>query len=166
MTTTSIDGHDRSGTTANRPTNMEVGMTFYDETTGELLVHDGTSLKPAGPPVDITIPYNAPADGFAFVANRAYTVKAIRVRPLVAGTDGGAVTLVVKKAPSGTAIAAGTALHTGTANLKGTINANQSLTLSVTASDLAIAAGDCIGIDVTGVTTAAVGVVSIELAPA
>jgi hypothetical protein len=101
-----------------------------------------------------------------FVANRAYVVKAITGRPTVAGTDAGAVTAVVKKAASGTASASGTALHSSTYNLKGTIHTNQSLTLSTTASDLQIAAGTSIGIDFTGVLTAAVGVITVTLAPA
>lgn len=163
---TSRDGANIAGPTADRPTNATIGQTYFDSDTGEQLVCNGTGWGPAGGAVDHSFSYNAPADGILFVANRAYTVKAIRVRPLVAGTDAGAVTAVVKKAASGTAITAGTALHTGTADLKGTINANQTLTLAALAATLAIAAGDAIGIDVTGVATAAVGVVSIELAPA
>lgn len=106
-----------------------------------------------------------PLDASFFVALRAYRVKGITVRPLVAGTDVSAVTAVIKKVGSGTAIASGTALHTGTVDLKGTINTNQSLTLSSTSSDLDIASGDAIGIAVTGTTTAARGVISILLNP-
>jgi hypothetical protein len=105
-------------------------------------------------------------DAAFFVAARAYTVKAITVRPLVVGSDGSAVTAQIRKAPSGTAMASGTVLHASTADLKGTINTNQALTLSTTASDVAIASGDAIGIDVTGVLTAARGVVTVLLAPA
>ncbi|MCI0361642.1 MAG: hypothetical protein L0211_24425, partial [Planctomycetaceae bacterium] len=106
------------------------------------------------------------ADDSAFVAGRAYRVVGITARVEVAGTDAGAVTAAVKKAPSGTDIAAGTALHTGTIDLKGTVNTNQALTLSATSSDLDIAAGNAIGIDFTGVLTAARGVVTVALAPA
>lgn len=107
----------------------------------------------------------ASVDKIAFVATRAYTVKAITARVEVAGTDAGTVTAAVKKAASGTAIASGTALHSGTINLKGTAATNQSLTLSTTDTDLDIAAGDAIGIDFTGVLTAATGAVTITLAP-
>lgn len=100
-----------------------------------------------------------------FVASRAYRVKSIRTRVEVAGTDGGAVTAIIVKAASGTAITAGTALHTGTIDLKGTAATNQPITLSATASDLEIAAGTCIGIDFTGTLTSAVGTVTVTLAP-
>lgn len=106
-----------------------------------------------------------PIDEPFFVVDRAYQVQSIIVRPLVVGSDGGAVTAQVRKASNGTAIASGTVLHSGTANLKGTINTNQALTLSATASDILLAAGDAIGLDVTGVTTAARGCVAVLLLP-
>jgi hypothetical protein len=84
----------------------------------------------------------------------------------VAGTDAGAVTVAVKKAASGTSTSSGTAVHSSTANLKGTIHTNQTLTLSTTASDLEIPAGTSLGVDFTGTMTAAVGVISVLLAPA
>lgn len=116
--------------------------------------------------VPINIEWLAASVGkIAFVATRAYTVKAITARVEVAGTDVGAVTGAIKKAASATAIASGTALHSGTINLKGTAATNQSLTLSTTDTDLDIAAGDAIGIDFTGVLTAATGAVTITLAP-
>lgn len=117
-------------------------------------------------PVSYVYGEATPLDNSFFVAPRAYTVKAILVRPLVVGADGSAVTAAIKKVASGTAIASGTALHTGSADLKGTINTNQTLTLSSTASDLAIAAGDAIGMDCTGTMTSARGVVTLLLAPA
>lgn len=100
-----------------------------------------------------------------FVADRAYKVTGIRGCVEVAGTDAGAVTAAIKKAPSATAIASGTALHSGTFNLKGTAATNQVLTLSTTASDLLIEAGDRIGIDFTGTLTSATGAVTVTLAP-
>lgn len=107
----------------------------------------------------------ASVDKSFFVADRSYTVMGIRGRVTAAGTDAGAVTAAIKKAPSGTAIASGTALHSGTMNLKGTPDTNQTLTLSTTASDLNIAPGDCIGFDFTGTLTAATGSVTVMLAP-
>jgi hypothetical protein len=104
-------------------------------------------------------------DKVFFVATRPYRVKAISARPTAAGTDSGAVSAVIKKAASGTAITSGTALHSGSIDLKGTANTVQDLTLSTTSTDLDIADGDAIGIDFTGTLTTAAGVVTVTLAP-
>ena len=101
-----------------------------------------------------------------FVAKRRYIVSDITARVEVAGTDAGAVTLAIKRAPSGTAIASGTVLHTGTVNLKGTAATNQALTLATLADTLDIPAGTSIGADFTGVLTSAVGCVTVTLMPA
>ncbi len=106
----------------------------------------------------------APTDLVFFVASRAYQVQSIIFRPLVAGT-GGACTGEIKKAASATAIASGTILHASTADLVGTVNTNQTLTLSTTAADILLASGDAVGLDITGVATAARGIVSILLLP-
>lgn len=106
----------------------------------------------------------ASVDKRIFTANRAYVVKGIRGTVTVAGVDASAVTAVVKKVPSGTAITSGTALHSGTFNLKGTADTGQTLTLSTTATDLNIAAGDSIAIDFTGTLTSATGVITVDLA--
>jgi hypothetical protein len=104
-------------------------------------------------------------DAAFFVASRAFQVQSIIARPLVVGSDAGAVTAQIRKAPSGTAAASGTVLHSSTIDLKGTINTNQALTLSATASDILLASGDSLCFDVTGVLTAARGVVSVLLLP-
>lgn len=109
--------------------------------------------------------WSAPDNIPFFVATRACRVKRITARVLVAGTDAGAVTVVLRKVPTGTAIGAGVLLHSGTLNLKGAVDANQVLTLSVTAADLELVAGDALAIQPTGVTTAARGVVTVSLAP-
>lgn len=106
------------------------------------------------------------ADDSFFIAQRNYRVVGARARIEVVGTDGGAVTAAIKKAASGTDIAAGIALHSGTINLKGTVDTNQALTLSVTSSDLDIAPGDAIGIDFTGTLTSARGAATVLLTPA
>lgn len=117
--------------------------------------------------VTVNIEYNASSvDKVAFVATRAYVVHGITGRPTVAGTDGSAVTAVIKKAASATAITSGTALHSSTYNLKGTADTIQALTLSTTASDLEIPAGTAIGVDFTGTLTSATGVITVTLAPA
>lgn len=103
-------------------------------------------------------------DSAFFVAGRAYQVQSIIARPLVAGT-GGACTGVIRKAGTGVAAASGTALHSGSFDLVGTINTNQTLTLSTTASDILLASGDALALDVTGTTTSARGIVSAVLLP-
>lgn len=108
----------------------------------------------------------ASVDKVFFVAARPMRVVSINPRVTVAGTDAGAVTAVVAKAASGTAITAGTALHTFPINLKGVANTNQTLTLSTTAGVLDVAAGTALGIDFTGVLTAATGVVTVTMVPA
>ena len=111
--------------------------------------------------------YNASSVDFSFfVADRSYRVVGIRGCPDVAGTDAGAVTAIVRKVPTGTALTSGTALHSSTFNLKGTAATNQVLTVSTTASDLVINAGDRLALDFTGVLTSATGVVTVNLAPA
>lgn len=100
-----------------------------------------------------------------FVADRPYTVKAIRGCPDVAGT-GGACTAVIRKVPSGTAITSGTALHTGSYNLVGTVNTSQTLTMATLDTTLLLAAGDRLAYDLTGTATSAVGSITVTLCPA
>lgn len=127
---------------------------------------DGSDHSSAGY-IPINIEYVATSiDKVCFVATRSYVVKSITGRPTIAGTDGSAVTAVLKKAASATAITAGTALHSSTYNLKGTADTVQNLTLSTTATDLQIPAGTAIGVDFTGTLTSATGVITIVLAPA
>lgn len=107
----------------------------------------------------------ASVDKTFFVAFRDYRIKAITARVTVAGTDAGAVSAVIAKVPSGTAIGSGTTLHSGTINLKGTADTNQTLTLSTTDSDLDLDDGQALAINFTGTLTAATGVVCVALAP-
>jgi hypothetical protein len=132
------------------------------------VIATGTAGRPIDPvPVVVSFVYGEALalDLAFFVAARAYRVHKIIFRPLVVGSDGSAVSATLRKAPSGTAVASGTLLNAGSADLKGTINTNQVLGLTTTTADLNIAAGDAIGMDVTGVLTAARGVVSVELIP-
>jgi hypothetical protein len=122
----------------------------------ELARAEGPNLVP------VTVQYSAPADMVLFTADRAYKVIDIRGR-VTAGASG--ATAVVRKAPSGTAIASGTALHSSTFDLNGTANANQTLTLSTTDTDLDLAAGDSIVLDVSGTTTGATGAITVLLIP-
>lgn len=103
-------------------------------------------------------------DSQMFTADRPYIAKSIIVNPLVVGSDGGAVTAQVKKVANGLALSAGTALHSGTIDLKGTIYTNQVMTM-LDDTTCSIATGESIGVDATGTTTAARGVISIIMLP-
>lgn len=100
-----------------------------------------------------------------FTANRKYRVAAIRFTPVIAGTDAGAVTAQIRKCTGTQAPAAGVVLHTGTFDLKGTINTPVAATLTGTLADREIAIGDRLAFDLTGVSTAAVGNVTVDLIP-
>lgn len=118
----------------------------------------------AAVPVSFIYGEATPLDQPFFVADRAYVVQSIVARILVVGSDAGAVTGQVRKVANGTALASGTALHSGSIDLKGTANTNQSLTLAA-APATSLSANAAIGLDVTGTTTAARGVISMLLLP-
>ena len=126
----------------------------------------GDSIGGQGEFIPVTTAYSAASSTQSiFTASRNYIVKDISGRVDVSGT-GGACTISVFSAPSGTALSAGTLLHTGSFNVAGTVNTKQSLTLSATASSLIIPAGSTIGFIVTGVATSAIGSLSLTLSPA
>lgn len=79
---------------------------------------------------------------------------------------GAAGTVLVYKAPSGTACASGTLLHTGSFNANGTANTNQTLTLAGAGAP-SLTAGDRICLDVTDdanwATGAAIGGVTVRM---
>lgn len=106
----------------------------------------------------------SPATQIVLTANRAMRLQGIRYRVEVSGT-GGACTFVINKAPSGTAISAGTILHTGTFNVAGTAATTQTGTLSTTTGAVNLAAGDSVGIIITGTATSAVGAVTLWFNP-
>jgi hypothetical protein len=118
----------------------------------------------------MSFPYNATAQASILsiggvVCKRRMVVTDIKVVPEVATTN--AVTATVYKAPSATALASGTALHSGTGNLQGTAATNQTLTLSTTSGVLDVAAGNRIGVVISGAPGAAgAGCVTVTLAPA
>lgn len=162
---------DLAGTAAQKKTaaNSDIGMSYFETDTGIWYLcgygTDGTT--PTWLPQNVhSVSYAygvTPIDTVFMVASRALKVLAIRCRPLVVASG---ATLLVKKAPSATAIASGTALHTeNTATgflLDGTTNVNQSATLSTVAGVVNLAAGDSLGIDVSGTTTNATGVVTVD----
>lgn len=79
-------------------------------------------------------------------------------RHQVAGNDGGAVTLMVKKVPSGTAKASGTDMLSAGVNLKGTADTNAALALHATTANLQVADGNAIALVLTGTATTCDGV--------
>jgi len=96
---------------------------------------------------------------------RRMIVKSIQHGTSVAATN--AVTATVYKAPAGTAIGSGTALHSGTANLQATAATPVTLTLSTTSGVVDVAAGNRLGVVISGAVGAAgVGCITVTLAPA
>lgn len=117
-----------------------------------------------GPFIHAVQNYNVPVAATAVClvnAGRALVIDSIIVRPFVAGT-GGAATIALWKAPSGTAPTSGTALHSGTGNMVGTINTDQILTLTVPT----VAAGESIWAVFTGTATSAIGAIAVNARPA
>lgn len=114
-------------------------------------------------PLQFNVPGGAVAadyDGVPFIADKKYEVVVVKERHGAVGTDAGAVTLMVKKVPSGTAKAAGTDVLAAGINLKAAANTAQDGTLHATLANKQLAAGDGLGLEPTGVLTAvdAVGV--------
>lgn len=121
-------------------------------------------------PVMVTIPgasaataanYTAPF----FIAHRTYLVVEVRERHETAGSDAGAVTVMLKKVPSGTAPASGTDLLTAGISLKATANTNQNsigtgatITLVTSNSTRRLVKGDALSLVTTGTLTAVAGV--------
>jgi hypothetical protein len=116
----------------------------------ELWLATGTNYVPVG---RTTITYSGPAAADAvdipiFIADRAYEVVSIKE---VHGTAGGAGAAVVAKKCTGTqAASAGAALHTGSIDLTATANTVITPTLTATAADLVLAAGDRVALDFSG----------------
>jgi len=115
--------------------------------------------------ITFSIPAGATAADFDGVRAIPFAWKLVSVteRHQTAGTDAGAVTLMVKKVPSGTAKAAGTDMLAAGSSLKSVADTNVSPALHATAANITGAAGDGIGLVTTGVLTALDGVtVTVE----
>jgi hypothetical protein len=99
-----------------------------------------------------------------FIANRAYQVTAIRQVHSVAA--GGASTLQVTKDTGTTAPGAGSDLLSSAFDLNATANTVQNGTLTATAADLLLAAGDRLSIDFANTIQSTAGlVVTVSLKP-
>lgn len=121
-------------------------------------------------PVMITIPGASAATAANyttpfFIAHREYIVVEVRERHETAGSDVGAVTVMLKKVPSGTAPASGTDLLTAGISLKATANTNQNsigtgstITLVTSNSTRRLVKGDALSLVTTGTLTAVAGV--------
>lgn len=103
----------------------------------------------------------ASVDKRIFTADRACIVKSIEMTVTASGTDGSAVTLMIKKVPSGTAIASGSDCLASTFDLKGTANTKQSGSLHGTPANYTLAVGDALALDFTGTLTDAAGQVTV-----
>lgn len=102
--------------------------------------------------------------GSFFIADRAYQVVSVKERHETAGSDAGAVTVMLTKVPSGTAKGSGTACLSAGINLKGTADTNAAGSLHATAANYTLAAGDALAAVTTGTLTALAGVtITVEL---
>lgn len=96
-----------------------------------------------------------------FTAPEALTISGISYVPDVA--QGAALTATVSKATGTATPAAGTTpLHTGTINLNGTAHTVQNLTLTSTAADLTLAAGERVAIILSGAMTTGSGCLTVR----
>lgn len=115
--------------------------------------------------VNVTFAYDSNLDNKdIFVAPRDFVVSGATLRPKVAGTDGGSVSVAIVKCASGLADSSGTSISSTTLNLKGTINTPQHAT--ITASAAKLPKGSALTLSATGTTTAATGIVTVLLSPA
>lgn len=107
-----------------------------------------------------TFPLNASiADCDLFIADTDYEIVCVEESHGTAGSDGGAVTLDVKKATGTTAIASGTTMLASTFNLKSTANTPVRKNLSgggltLTLANRRLARGNRLGLDFSGTLTA------------
>ena len=115
--------------------------------------------------VPVALPGAAPATAGNFnafwIAPFACRVVGIKESHAVAGSDGGAVTLVVEKLTGTTAPGSGVSQQSANIDLKGTANTVQSPALSATAADLALAIGDRLALKLTGTPTSLASVVVV-----
>ena len=96
--------------------------------------------------------------GSFFIADAAMELIEAVERHETAGSDGGAVTLMVTKVPSGTAKGAGTDMLAAGVDLKAVADTNITGTLHGTQANLQLAAGDAVALVTTGTLTAVAGV--------
>jgi len=101
-----------------------------------------------------TEPATAANYGPFWIAPFACTVVGVKCRFETASSSG---TLMINKAPSGTATDSGTAVLASTMSTAGSANTNVTGTLHATASNLDLAAGDALGLVDGGTLTSSAG---------
>jgi hypothetical protein len=102
-TVTSINGHDRAYTTANRPTNMTVGEVGFNTTTGQLEVANGVTMNVVGNPPD-----NVVAGGAGLAGGMTGSAGGVGVLTTAGGAGGAIVdTAGAGGAKTGTGAASG-----------------------------------------------------------
>lgn len=109
-----------------------------------------------------TLPGTQPATAanfgcIMFTAPVACIVTTVKERHSTAGNDAGAVTVMLKKVPSGTAAGSGTDCLSAGISCKATADTNQSGTLHGTPANYTMAAGDSLAVVLTGTPTALAG---------
>jgi hypothetical protein len=159
-------GNGAGGTASGGDINLVPGTAVSTGTPGELKVNSAAGLMEVcwfQPLSTTACPASAAVVTF-FMANRAYRVKAIRVRESTVGTS---EAFTFHKNPSGTAAGAGTALLTGAVTLGGTTNNTPVAgTMSSTIATVTLAAGDSLSFTVSGTVGSAAGLqVSALLVP-
>lgn len=95
-------------------------------------------------------------DTWLWRADADYEVLSVHKNQTVIGSDGGAVTLMLEKVPSGTAIGSGTDILSATMNLKSTADAEVAGSLAAGASRR-IPKGQWLCADFTGTQTGVAG---------
>lgn len=111
--------------------------------------------------IPVTFRYDpASLDQTIFYAHRRFIVKAGLLRIDSTGTDAAAVTAQLRTYTASTAVASGGALGAAL-DLKGAVGVT-----SISTAGAVLNAGTMIGCDFTGILTAAVGTITLLLAPA
>jgi len=159
----------RSGFASSLEGNVAIGSGANN--TVSIFAEDGVDINGSPLATDVVLSFNLSAaanviDSNLFVADRAYQLVSVEEAHTVAGSDGSAVTLDIKKCTGTQAPSAGTTMLAATIDLKGAANTVQSPALSATAANTLLAAGDRLAMDITGTPTAVAGVaLTIVLRP-
>lgn len=162
-------GLPTSGPTAERPSNAPAGFRYFDTTLNEQMTYNGTEWQ--GGLTFATYKFTgtpAATDQAFFVAPRAMRVKSISC--VFSAAAGGVSKLQVTKDTSTNAPGAGADLLTNNTNtgfdLNAAANTSQVGTLTATAADLDLAAGDRLSVDFGHLIQSSAGiVVTVGLVP-
>lgn len=159
-------GNGAGGTAAGGNVNLVPGTAVSTGTPGEIQVNSAAGLYEADwfQPLSTTATPSTGSIVPFFIANRAYRVKAVRVKEVTVGTS---ETLTFHKDPSGTAAGSGTAILTGAITLGGSSN-NVPIagSLVTTVASLTMAAGDSLSFTIGGTVGSAAGLgISVMLVP-